>query len=171
MRLALIDGSNFYKSCGSLGIRVDYKKLRELLDEDSNLLRVCYFTALRDKSIEAPIRKTVDWMSHNGYDVVSKLTTEFTDSFGKLHVKGNVDVELAVYGFRYAPHVKEIFLFSGDNDFTILIKELQLQHAVKVYVVSSMSMVGVELRKQADKFIDLADLKADIERSGYADVA
>lgn len=164
MRLALIDGSNLYKSAGALNIRIDYKRLLNLLNEDESLLRACYFTALRDKEIITPVRKTVDWLAHNGYSVVSKPTQEFIGTDGRVHIKGNVDVDIAVYAFKYAAKVKEIYLFSGDGDFTVLVKELQETYALKVYVVSSMGLVSTELRKQCDKFICLSEIKEDIER-------
>lgn len=164
MRLALIDGSNLYKSAGALSMRIDYKRLLELLNEDKQLLRACYFTALRDPSIVTPLRKTVDWLSHNGYSVISKPTQEYIRADGSTSIKGNVDVEITVHAFKYAEKVKEVWLFSGDGDFTCLVKELQERYMLKVYVISSMGLVNTELRKQADKFICLSDLKSDIER-------
>jgi uncharacterized LabA/DUF88 family protein len=164
MRLVLIDGSNLYESALALGIRVDYKRLLSFLNPDGELLRSYYFTALRDKAIESPIRKTVDWLSHNGYVCVTKQTKEWTDVNGILKIKGNVDVDISVYAFKYAKLVTEIYLFSGDGDFTIMVKELQETFALKVYVVSSLGLVSTELRRQADKFISLSDIRDDIQR-------
>lgn len=179
MRLALIDGSNLYESARALGMRVDYKRLLNLLDEDGRLLRAYYFTALRDKSIESPVRKTVDWLSHNGYICITKQTTEFqqtrqvynpqtnvVDNVVYTKIKGNVDVDITTYAFVHAPQVKEIWLFSGDGDFTVMVSKLQERYALKVYVISSLGIVSTELRKQADKFICLSDIKADIEKVG-----
>jgi len=157
MRLALIDGSNLYESAKQAGLRMDYKELRDILNEDDQLLRAYYFTALRDKSIHSPLRKTVDWLSHNGYVCITKDTKEYvTDGITK--VKGNVDVDIASYAFTFAKQVKEIWLFSGDGDFTVMVKMLQEHHQLRVYVVSTMGLVSTELRKQADKFIELSDL-------------
>lgn len=164
MRLVLIDGSNLYESARAVGIRPDYKRLLNLMNEDGELLRAYYFTALRDKAIESPIRKTVDWLSHNGYVCVTKETKEWTDSQGVLKIKGNVDVDIVTYAFTHASLVTEIYLFSGDGDFTIMVKELQARYALKVYVVSSLGLVSTELRRQADKFIDLSDLRSDIQK-------
>lgn len=178
MRLVLIDGSNLYESARVLGIRVDYKRLRNLMSEDGELLRAYYFTALRDKSIESPVRQTVDWLSHNGYICVTKLTSEWEEPVsryneeGKLitemvrKIKGNVDVDISTYAFINAQLVSEIYLFSGDGDFTVMIKALQERYALKVFVVSSIGLVSTELRRQADNFIDLATLRYDIQREG-----
>lgn len=167
MRLALIDGSNLYESARAIGLQVDYKRLLELLNEDGLLLRAFYFTALRDKSIHSPVRKTVDWLRHNGYVCVTKETKEYTDAeTGRVKVKGNVDVDIATYAFINAQSVDEIYLFSGDGDFAIMVKELQNRYALKVKVVSSMGLVSTELRAQADKFISLEAMREDIEKIG-----
>lgn len=163
MKLALIDGSNLYESAKSLRLEIDYKKLMDLLKEDGDLLRAYYFTALRDKSIESQIRKTVDWVSHHGYVPVLKETKEWKDETGRLKIKGNVDVDIAVYAFTHAALVTNIYLFSGDGDFTIMVKELQARFALKVHIISTIGLVSTELRKQADSFIDLSSLRSDIE--------
>lgn len=165
MRLALIDGSNLYESARAINLQVDYARLREFLNDDGELLRAYYFTALRHKSIESPVRKTVDWLSHNGYVCVTKETKEYTDATtGITKVKGNVDVDVASYAFVYAKQVTEIFLFSGDGDFAVMVAKLQEHFTLKVYVVSTMGLVSSELRRQADKFINLQDIAEDIRR-------
>jgi len=146
-------------------MQIDYKRLLNLLNEDGQLLRAYYFTALRDKKIESPVRKTVDWLSHNGYVCVTKDTKEYVDPVSHVtKIKGNVDVDIATYAFIYAKQVTEIYLFSGDGDFTVMVKNLQEHFTLKVYVVSSMGLVSTELRRQADKFITLNDFKEDIKK-------
>ena len=163
MRLVLIDGSNLHESAKAIGMQIDYRRLLGLLSEDNQLLRAYYFTALRDKSIQSPVRATVDWLSHNGYVCVTKDTKEYNVN-GVVKIKGNVDVDITSYAFCYAQLVTEIYLFSGDGDFTVMVKMLQERYALKVYVVSSMGLVSTELRKQADKFIALSDLRQEIEK-------
>ena len=59
-------------------------------------------------------------------------------------------------------HLDHIVLFSGDGDFRSLVAALQ-QMGKRVSVVSTLQtqppMVADELRRQADQFIDLADLE------------
>src|SRR5208282_4265266 len=81
--------------------------------------------------------------------------------------KGNMDIELAVTAMEMAPHVDQMVLFSGDGDFRSLVESLQRQ-GVRVSVVSTVvtqpPMVADELRRQADEFIDLAQLAPRIGR-------
>ena len=76
-------------------------------------------------------------------------------------------IELAVDTMELAKHVDQIVLFSGDGDFRSLVETVR-RRGVHVTVVSSMSrqppMIADELRRQADVFTDLVELKSKISR-------
>jgi uncharacterized LabA/DUF88 family protein len=104
----------------------------------------------------------VDWLNYNGFTMVTKQAKEYTDSQGRRKVKGNMDIELTVDAMELAPRVDHIVLFSGDGDFRPLVESLQRQ-GVRVSVVSTIRsqppMISDELRRQADSFIELDELK------------
>ena len=131
------------------------------------LLRAFYYTALLENDEYSPIRPLVDWLDYNGFTMVTKPAREYTDSAGRRKVKGNMDIELAVNAMELAPHVDHIVLFSGDGDFRKLVESLQRQ-GVRVSVVSTVRsqppMISDELRRQADNFIELDDLKDVVGR-------
>jgi uncharacterized LabA/DUF88 family protein len=107
----------------------------------------------------------IDWLDYNGYTVVTKPTKELIDATGRRKVKGNRDIELAVDALELAPHLD--VLFSGDGDFRSLVKAVQ-RRCVFATVVSTISshppMIADELRRQADVFTDLMELKSKIGR-------
>jgi uncharacterized LabA/DUF88 family protein len=109
----------------------------------------------------------IDWLDYNGYRVVTKPTKEYVDSSGRRKVKGNMDLELAIDAMQLCDTVDHMVLFSGDGDFRVLVEALQ-RRGRKVSVVSTVttqpSMISDELRRQADQFIDLVDLKKVIGR-------
>ncbi len=76
-------------------------------------------------------------------------------------------IELTVDAMELAPRVDHIVLFSGDGDFRPLVESLQRQ-GVRVSVVSTIRsqppMIADELRRQADNFIELDELKEVIGR-------
>ena len=74
-----------------------------------------------------------------------------------------MDIELAIGAMEIAAHVDQIVLFSGDGDFRPLIEALQ-RRGVHVTVVSTISMVADALRRQANAFIDVAELRSKIGR-------
>jgi len=167
-RLALfIDGSNLYAAAKSLGFDIDYKLLRAEFMRRGKLLRAFYYTALLENDEYSPIRPLVDWLNYNGFSMVTKPAKEYTDSQGRRKVKGNMDIELAVDAMELAPRVDHIVLFSGDGDFRPLVESLQRQ-GVRVSVVSTIRsqppMISDDLRRQADNFIELEDLKDVIGR-------
>ena len=167
-RLALfIDGSNLYAAARSLGFDIDYKLLRSEFMQRGKLLRAYYYTALLENDDYSPIRPLVDWLHYNGFTMVTKPAKEFTDSQGRRKVKGNMDIELTVDAMEAAEHVDHIVLFSGDGDFKPLVASLQ-RKGCRVSVVSTIRsqppMIADDLRRQADNFIELDDLKEAIGR-------
>ena len=167
-RLALfIDGSNLYAATKALGFDIDYKLLRSEFMRRGKMVRAFYYTALIENEEYSPIRPLVDWLDYNGFTLVTKPAKEFTDSTGRRKIKGNMDIELAVDAMKMADHVEHIVLFSGDGDFRPLIESLQRQ-GVRVSVVSTIRsqppMIADELRRQADNFIELDELRDVIGR-------
>ena len=137
------------------------------------LLRAFYYTALLENDDYSPIRPLVDWLNYNGFNMVTKPAKEFTDSMGRRKVKGNMDIELTVDAMELAPHVDHIVIFSGDGDYRPLVESLQRQ-GVRVSVVSTIRsqppMIADELRRQADNFIELEELKDVIGRPPRPDM-
>ncbi|WP_206454908.1 LabA-like NYN domain-containing protein [Aurantimonas marina] len=164
----LIDGANLYAASRSLGFDIDYKKMLVSFQKRGYLLRAYYYTALIEDSEYSSIRPLIDWLDYNGYRVVTKAAKEFTDAAGRRKVKGNMDIELAIDAMELADTVDHFVLFSGDGDFRSLVEALQ-RKGRKVSVVSSLTtsppMISDDLRRQADHFIDLASLRAEIGRN------
>jgi uncharacterized LabA/DUF88 family protein len=167
-RIALfIDGANLYATGKTLGFDIDYKRLLKEFQSRGTLLRAFYYTAIIEDQEYSSIRPLIDWLDYNGYTVVTKATKEFVDASGRRKVKGNMDIELAVGAMELAQHIDQMVLFSGDGDFRSLVESVQ-RRGVRVTVVSTISsqppMIADELRRQADVFTDLAELKTKIGR-------
>ena len=163
-----IDGANLYAASKSLGFDIDYKKMLRNYQEKCYLVRAYYYTALIEDNEYSSIRPLIDWLDYNGYRVVTKPAKEFTDASGRRKIKGNMDIELAVDAMNLADTVEHFVLFSGDGDFRALVEALQ-RKGRRVSVVSTMatqpSMIADDLRRQADHFIELQSLKAEIGRN------
>ena len=168
-RLALfVDGSNLYAAARALGFDIDYRRLLEVFSDRGKLLRAFYYTALIEDQEYSPIRPLVDWLDYNGYTMVTKPTKEFTDDTGRRKLKGNMDIELAIDVMEMAEHLDHAIIFSGDGDFRRLVDAVQ-RKGLRVSVVSTVRsqppMIADELRRQADNFIELDDLRASIARA------
>lgn len=165
-----IDGANLYAAARALQFDIDYKRLLEMFGGRGQLIRAFYYTALLEDQEYSPLRPLVDWLDYNGYTMVTKPTKEFTDAMGRRKIKGNMDIELAIDVMEMAQYLDHIVLFSGDGDFRRLVEAVQ-RKGVRVTVVSTVRstppMVADELRRQADIFIDLVDIREQIERAHH----
>jgi len=167
-RIALfIDGYNLQATARTLGFDIDYRRLLKEFGGRGTLLRAFFYISIIEDQEHSSIRPLIDWLDYNGFTVVTKAAREFTDATGRRKVKGDMDIELAIDAMELAGHVDQIVLFSGDGDFRPLVEAVQRRGAC-VTVVSTISsqppMIADDLRRQADAFIDLAELKSKIGR-------
>ena len=162
-----IDGANLYSASRYLGFDVDYRNLLDYFRTQTYLLRAYYYSALLDSEEYSPVKPLTDWLSYNGYNLVTKTAREFTDNTGRRRIKGNMDIELAVDMLELAPRIDHAVLFSGDSDFRRLVEAVQAR-GVRVTVISTVRtappMIGDELRRQADQFIELMDIAPEFTR-------
>jgi len=170
-RIALfIDGANLHATARTLGFDIDYKRLLKEFEGGGSLLRAFYYTAIIEDQEYSSLRPLTDWLSYNGYTVVTKAVKEFTDAGGRRKVKGNMAVELAVDAMDLADQIDQMVLFSGDGAFRYLVEAVQ-RRGVRVTVISTISsqppIIADELRRQADVFTDLAELQSKIGRDPF----
>jgi uncharacterized LabA/DUF88 family protein len=162
-----IDGANLYSASRNLGFDVDYRNMLEYFRKRAHVIRAYYYSAVLETEEYSPLKPLTDWLAYNGYALVTKPAKEFTDAAGRRRVKGNMDIEIAVDMLELAPSIDHAVLFSGDSDFRRLVEAVQ-RKGVRVSVVSSIRttppMVADELRRQADQFVELAEIAPDFTR-------
>lgn len=174
-RIAIfIDGANIHHALRELNFQMDWKKLLDYFSQDARILRAFYYTALLDDSPDW-LRRQLDWMAYNGYTVVTKPAKRFRrlqlgeggeETFIE-QTKGDMDVELAIDMLTLADYCDRVVLFSGDGDLRRLVEAVQMR-GVRVQVVSTLRAreygTADELRRQADEFLELDDLRPYLER-------
>lgn len=162
----LVDGSNIFATVRALGFLIDYQKLLQTFD--GTVLKAYYFTALRAADKESAVKPLVDHLQYNGWTCITKPTSEWIQEDGRNKIKGNMDIEIATIAHEIAPHITDLYLFTGDGDFTFLVEALQRRYFTVVHVVSSMQtqppMCADTLRRQADEFLEVLDMKDMIKR-------
>lgn len=166
-----IDGSNLHVTARTLGFEIDYQKLLKYFQKETHIIRAYYYTALLEGHDFSPLKPLVDWLDYNGYHMTTKSAHEYMDPQGKIRIKGTINVELAVDAMELADKIEHAILFTGENDFYSLIKALQ-RKAVRVTVVSTLKtrppIVADKIRREADNFIDLVEIKARIARKSHS---
>ncbi|MBB4428380.1 uncharacterized LabA/DUF88 family protein [Bradyrhizobium sp. CIR48] len=162
-----IDGLNFHATSRALGFDVDHKRFLRQFASQGSILRAFYYTRTIEEQEGSSVRPLIDGLAYNGVTVVTKPTKEFVEANGRRKVKYRMAVDLAVDAMELADQVDQIVLVSGDGNLRALVQAVQ-RRGVRVTVISTLAtqpaMVADELRRQADVFIDLVDLRQKIGR-------
>lgn len=167
-RLAVfIDGGSLSTAVAGLEFDLDFRRISQFFQETCNLIRIYFYAAVPDEG--TAIRPLIDWLDYNQYSVTAK-SGRSTSEGGSPRKSADFAVDLAVEAMRVGRSVDHLVLISGDARYRALVAALQ-QMGRRVSVISTLKprpIVDAELRRQADRFIDLADLKPHFERKQMA---
>ncbi|MEM9275855.1 MAG: NYN domain-containing protein [Cyanobacteria bacterium P01_F01_bin.143] len=153
-----IDGSNLFYAALQLGIEIDYSKLLHSLTSGSRLLRSFFYTGV-DRTNEKQ-QGFLLWMRRNGYRVIAKDLVQLPDG----SKKANLDVEIAVDMMALVGSYDTAVLVSGDGDLAYAVDAVSYRGA-RVEVVSLRSMTSDSLINVADRYIDLDQIKTEIQKT------
>ena len=157
--MLFIDAANMLYSQKDLGWFVDYQKLKNYFETNSELIDVYYYTG-KVGTLEKQV-SFLNKLSGIGYIVKAKEVKMIKLGGGKFLPKGNLDVELALDAYRLNDKYDTIVLFSGDSDFNYLL-DLLKEKSKEVLIVSTRGHVSKELL-DAGKYVDLNKLRQFIE--------
>lgn len=152
-----IDGSNLYYALNKLNARIDYTKLLKLLVGEDTLYRAVYYTGIDSSSDKE--YGFINWLSHNGFRVVTKELVKRADG----SKKANLDVEIALDMVELTEQYDKAILVGGDGDFACALNKVSSQ-GCQVEVVSLRSSTSEALIKTSDRYIDLQDIIQDIRK-------
>lgn len=160
MKLAVhIDGPNWYASVKEVTVDavLDYTKLLSYFQALGYLSRVYYYSAV-DRESTNGLNGLLRFLERSGYTLVSKPVRKR----GGVIVKSNMDVEIALGLVRTSTQVDELYLLSGDEDFTPAVVAAQ-DNGARVTVISSQRVVSSKLAAQADRYLHLERLWETID--------
>jgi uncharacterized LabA/DUF88 family protein len=161
-----IDGVNLHAALRNEEGTIDFKKMREDCEIECDYINFGYFTGVADdEDGHNPIKPLIDFLSFNGFELHTKPLNKFTTNDGRTIVKGNTDVDLAVKVMEMAWNgaCEHLVLFSGNNEFSPLVKALR-SRGIRVSIVSGEGVVGESLRASANEFINVKEVLADFKR-------
>ena len=154
-----IDGANTLGSINLLKFDIDFNAFADhIANGEDNVIFNYYYAVL-----ESPNRKQngfIKYLERNGYNVVQSLKKQLPE--GNHKNKGD-DVQIATDIAIDANKNDHIILVSGDGDFTYSLEKVKAK-GCHVTVISTSECLSKQLKGVADKFIDLAEIKADIQR-------
>ena len=164
-RVALfIDGAHLHAAARTLSLHIDFKSLLGYFKQHARLVRALYYTGIVEDQDCSSIRPLVDWLDYNGFTMVTKSASKYASDNSYVRSKISIDVELTIDALRLAPSLDHVVIFGGTGDYRALVAALQesgCRVSVISTIMSSPTMIADVLRRQADQFIDLADL-ADV---------
>jgi uncharacterized LabA/DUF88 family protein len=153
-----IDGSNLFYAALQLGVEIDYTKLLYRLTAGAKLLRAFFYTGV-DRTNEKQ-QGFLLWMRRNGYRVIAKDLVQLPDG----SKKANLDVEIAVDLMALVGSYDTAVLVSGDGDLAYAVDAVSYRGA-RIEVVSLRSMTSDSLINVADRYIDLDQIREDIQKT------
>lgn len=161
-----VDGNNMFYAQQKNGWFFDPKRVLEhfTTERGVELVNAFWYTGLKDPQDQRGFR---DALISLGYTVRTKILKEYyDDSSGRYSQKANLDIEIVVDMFNTVEQYDRVILFSGDGDFERAIEFLRSKNT-HITVVSTEGMIARELRNVTDRYIDLNDIRAKIEKSEY----
>ncbi|TKB56506.1 LabA-like NYN domain-containing protein [Ferrimonas aestuarii] len=145
-----VDVQNIYYTCRhTFGRQFNYRRLWQQLNLEGELVQaVAYAT---DKGDDGQ-RKFQDALKHIGFDVKLKPYIQRADG----SAKGDWDVGITIDVLDAAPNVDTIVLLSGDGDFDLLLKKVEL-YGCETQVFGVSELTANALIMAATKFIAIDD--------------
>ena len=163
--IVFIDGSNIYFAQKKLGKWLDWVKVKKFLDKQYHILGYQYYVGIRthDKKSQLFLKK----LKTIGFKVITKPVKVLIDEQGHYIEKANFDVEITGDVLKNLHKVDIVVLFSGDSDFTYLIK-LVHEDKKKFYVFSSSRTIAWDLKLKADKYFLLEHMSYLTKQKSFA---
>jgi uncharacterized LabA/DUF88 family protein len=165
IRLSIfVDGNNMFYAQQKNGWFFDPRRVLQYFTRDDRveLVNAFWYTGLKDPQDQRGFR---DALVGLGYTVRTKILKEYyDDSSGKYSQKANLDVEIVVDMFNTVEQYDRVILFSGDGDFDRAVELLRSKNT-HITVVSTEGMIARELRNATDRYIDLNEIRPEIEKA------
>ncbi|MEB3225197.1 MAG: NYN domain-containing protein [Synechococcus sp.] len=158
-----VDGNNMFYAQQKNNWFFDPRRVLDYFTCDPNvrLINAFWYTGLKDSQDQRGFR---DALISLGYTVRTKILKEYYDDVsGRYSQKANLDIEIVVDMFNTVDQYDQVILFSGDGDFERAVELLRSKNT-HITVVSTEGMIARELRNATDCYIDLNDLREEIEK-------
>jgi uncharacterized LabA/DUF88 family protein len=158
-----VDGNNMFYAQQKNGWFFDPRRVLQHFTDDPDLMLInaFWYTGLKDPQDQRGFR---DALISLGYTVRTKVLKEYyDDNSGRYSQKANLDIDIVVDMFNTVDQYDRVILFSGDGDFERAIEFLRSK-STHITVVSTEGMIARELRNATDRYIDLNDIREQIEK-------
>ncbi len=152
---AFIDSQNLYLAIKELGWKLNYRRFRIYLKEKYGVEKAYMFLGYL-----ADNQKLYESLQEVGFILIFRPILEKDGE----PIKGNCDVDLALYLLINLKHCYKTVLVTGDGDFSMLVKYLKRNDKLAQVLAPSYDNCSVLLRKASGSDIAfVCDLKKKLE--------
>jgi len=148
------DAANMYFAGKQAGWKLDFNKLRSLLEKAVDLSFFNLYVAMPRKE-DADYRGTLNFLSKVGKGItVKKKDLKYIKVAGEIVRKGDVDVEIVLDVARNIDNLDLAAVVSGDSDFLELVTFVEKEKGKQVAFVGFKRNMAWELRLKRHLFIE-----------------
>ncbi len=161
-----IDGANMFYTQKRLGWFIDWKKVKDYIDQEKEVVEWKYYVGIKDD--DEKMLKYLKYLNLVGFNTITKplkkIKLSSTNVTEKDFIyKANFDVEITADILLEKSALDEIIILSGDSDFRYLVKKLK-DTGLKVIVFSSKKTISWELKIECSKVVYFERIKDKIMR-------
>ncbi|MBE9011453.1 NYN domain-containing protein [Pseudanabaenaceae cyanobacterium LEGE 13415] len=153
----LIDGASLFYSAAALSIEVDYAKLLNVLLKERRLIQALFYTGVSSGNQRQ--QAFLHWMQTHQYRVVSKELTTAPDGSRR----ADLSVEIAIDLVLFASQCHVIVLVTHNENLAYAMNAAA-NHGAQIELVGLRRWVASELMNLADCFLDLEEIRSQIQR-------
>ncbi|WP_293444758.1 NYN domain-containing protein [Persephonella sp.] len=158
-----IDGGNMFHATNALKIKINYKKLVEILRKDRWLLRAYFYTGIPSgdlpKDVREQLRKQMGFLKEL-QNLGIKVKTMPLKKTPEGYIEKGIDILIAtdMISLAFKNAYDTVVLVSGDSDFVPVVEKIQ-ELGKRVENASFKKTSSYELRRVCDEFILLDNIK------------
>lgn len=150
-----IDAANILYSQKSMGWEVDYKKLSKFLNKNFEIAYLGFYLGVFKENTSQ--EKFLNILKNFGFSIVSKPIKYINTPRSKI-LKGNLDIEMALDMINLLAEYDVCFLFSGDSDFDVVLRQI-VKNGKRCVVFSTKGHISIELMRSSSKYFDIRKFK------------
>ena len=172
--MIFIDGENLFKSSREENIKISFEKLIEFLSKGFNLIRVYYYSGIptkttwnknkeTEKEFQNKMNKQIQFLDKLALDFNFHIVTRpLIIRDGQIKEKG-IDVNIAsdIIWHGLSNNYDTFILISGDRDLIECLERMK-DNGKRVIIANFDRNISREIKKIADKYINLSGIKEEI---------
>ena len=156
--IAYIDGTNLHKGFKTIGVEIDYFKLRKWLFNKYDITNAYIFMGyIKEKKL------LYKYLKKAGFNLIFKESVLQNGV-----IKGNADSEMVLKSVRdyFEENIESVVIVSGDGDFSCLVDFLIEKDVLKILLMPNRKYSSYLLRKKqiSKEFLETSRILNQIKR-------